>query len=45
MATAVAAKKGPGTQEATYLWTGKDKAGKTVRAVKGSKSIPSKSSG
>ena len=31
MATAAAAKKGPGPQEATYLWTGKDKAGKTIR--------------
>ena len=31
MATAAVARKGQVTQEATYLWTGKDKAGKTVR--------------
>ena len=31
MATAAAAKKGPGIQEITFEWTGKDKAGKTVR--------------
>lgn len=31
MATAAAPRKGAVTQEATYLWTGKDKAGKTVR--------------
>lgn len=31
MATAAAAKKGTVSKEITYLWTGKDKAGKTVR--------------
>lgn len=33
MATAAAAvaKKGPASQEATYVWSGKDKSGKTVR--------------
>ncbi len=31
MATAAAPRKGAVVQEATYLWTGKDKAGKTVR--------------
>ncbi len=31
MATAAAPKKGAASKEATYLWTGKDKAGKTVR--------------
>ena len=32
MATAAAAaKKSPGNQESTFVWTGKDKAGKSVR--------------
>ena len=31
MATAAAAKKGTVSKEITYLWTGKDKVGKTVR--------------
>jgi type IV pilus assembly protein PilC len=31
MATAAAAGKGAASKEATYLWTGKDKAGKSVR--------------
>ena len=31
MATAAVARKGAGVQESTYLWSGKDKAGKTVR--------------
>ncbi len=31
MATAAAAKKGTGSKEVTYLWTGKDKVGKSVR--------------
>jgi type IV pilus assembly protein PilC len=31
MATAAVARKGPVAQESTYLWTGKDKAGKTIR--------------
>ena len=31
MATAAAARKGAVAQDFTYLWTGKDKAGKTVR--------------
>ena len=31
MATAAAAKKGTVSKEITYLWSGKDKAGKTVR--------------
>ncbi len=31
MATAAAAKRGSGVQDITYNWTGKDKAGKTVR--------------
>ena len=31
MATAAATRKGAVVQESTYLWTGKDKAGKTVR--------------
>ena len=31
MATAAAARKGAVVQESTYLWTGKDKSGKTIR--------------
>ena len=31
MATAAVARKGPVTKESTYTWTGKDKAGKTIR--------------
>ncbi len=31
MATAAAAKKSPGNQETTFVWTGKDKGGKSVR--------------
>ena len=31
MATAAAPRKGAVVQESTYLWTGKDKAGKTIR--------------
>lgn len=31
MATAAAAKKGPGVQEINFTWTGKDKGGKAVR--------------
>ena len=31
MATAAVPRKGAVSQESTYLWTGKDKAGKTIR--------------